>query len=280
VKCRASRTQESLKSVKLIRKWLHGYRTLALIMAISSLSGCTRLPDTERQTLIRASDMYSRGETTSAVKKLDQLINDYHQTNEIAEAYYLRGLCRIRNGQDLPAIEDFERAIQKSTRDDLTALCRASMAALAYKRGDWGKAAELYKKAIPDLPDRSPTDVILYCAGISFQRIGKWRDAAYQFGRILRKFRSRPIASDARRMAGWKYDYYSIQLGAFKHADNATDAVRSYRAKNLEAWQEFLPRNGGGLWVVMSGRYPTYAQARSALSHVRKTQAEAIIIPY
>ena len=123
-------------------------------------------------------------------------------------------------------------------------------------------------------------DAILYCAGISMQRIGKWKEAAYQFGRILRQYRDSPIASEARRMAGWKHEYYSIQLGAFKNADNAADTVRSFRAKNLDAVQEYLPIGGGSLWVVMAGRYQNYADARADLPRVRKIESQAVIVPH
>ena len=141
------------------------------------------------------------------------------------------------------------------------------------------RANELYEKAIPDLPNKPPTDVILYCAGVSMQRVGKWKEAAYQFGRILRMYRDRPVAVDARRMAGWKHEYYAIQLGAFRHADNAADAVRTFRQKNLDAVQEYLLRSGGALWVVMAGRYENYADARADLPRVRKVQSQAVIIP-
>jgi len=258
---------------------LRCYRALVLLSAFYALSGCATLPEGERRALVQASDMYSRGQIASAEARLDRMIKDYDQTKEIAEAYYLRALCRIRRRQDLNAAKDFERAIQKSKRKDLSALCRASLAALAYKQGKWERAAEIYAKAIPDLPNRPPTDVILYCTGLSMQRIGKWKEAAYQFGRILRKFRDRPIASDARRMAGWKHEYYSIQFGAYKNADNAADIVRSYRKRNLDAVQEYLPRGVGSLWVVRSGIYPTYSEAQVALRSARKIESGAIIIP-
>jgi tetratricopeptide (TPR) repeat protein len=269
----------SNKLFKINPQRLHVYRSLIVLAALSVLIGCTNLPPAERETLIRASDMYSRGEVTSSETQLNRLIEDYSTTQEIAEAYYLRGLCRIRKGQDSDAQRDFERAIQKSKRDDLTALSRASLAALAYKQGRWTQAAGLYGKSIPHLPNKPPTDLILYCAGVSMQRIGKWKEAAYKFGRILRQFRDRPICSDARRMAGWSHEYYSIQLGAFKNADKAANTVRSYREKNLDAVQEHLPRYGGALWVVMAGRYKNYADARSDLPRVRKIQPGAFIIP-
>ncbi|UCD28472.1 MAG: SPOR domain-containing protein [Planctomycetota bacterium] len=259
---------------------LHYYRAYLLASALSVSIGCTSLGPAEREALIRASDMYSRGNIDASLEQLNRLIQDHNNTIEISEAYYVRGLCRTRRGRRKEATEDFERAIQKSKREDLTAHCRASLATLAYRNGKWGEAAELYEKAIPYLPDKQPKDVILYCAGKSLQRIGKWKKAAYQFGRILRKFRSSRIASDARRMAGWRHEYFSIQLGAFKNADNATDAVRSYRSKRLEAIQEYLTRDGGSLWVVRAGRYKTYKDALAALPRARKIQPKAIIIPY
>ncbi len=257
-----------------------GYRALVLAGAFSVLAGCAHLGPAERESLMRASDLYSRNETSSAIARLDRLINDFGQAVEISEAYYLRGLCRTRKGELQAASEDFERAVRKSKRDDLTARCKASLAAIAYRCGDWARAAKLYGEAVPDLPDQPPTDVILYYTGVAMRRAGKWEEAALQFARICRRFRHRSIVADVRRLAGWRHKHYAIQLGAFKDEANAEKALQSFRAKRLDhLTSENLPRNGYALWVVMAGRYPTYGEAEAALAQVRLVEPKAYIIP-
>lgn len=250
-----------------------------LSVLILAFAGCTSLPPAERQALQRAAGMYQSGDLRAATADLDRLIKDYDQAIEISEAYYLRGLCRLKSKLPREAEQDFERAIQKSQRTDLTARCRASLAAIAYQAGNWARASDLYVQALPELPDQPPKDKMLYCAGIALQRNGQWREAVFQFGQILRKFRDSPMAADARRLASWRHDYFAIQLAAFSGADSAESKVQELRAKGFDAVQEFLPRNNQSLWVVMAGRYPTYGEAVQGLNRVKRSYPDAFIIP-
>jgi septal ring-binding cell division protein DamX len=96
---------------------------------------------------------------------------------------------------------------------------------------------------------------------------------------VLKQFRNRPVANDARQLAAWPHEYFTIQLGAFANPQAATKELQSFRSKKLEAVQENLPRRGNAMWVVMVGRYQTYAEAAGALPQIRKAAAGAFIIP-
>lgn len=241
--------------------------------------GCASLPAAERQQLIEACRQYNQGELGPATATCDRLIRDFGNTSEIAEAYYVRGLCRFISQQPQAAGEDFERGISISRRVDLTARCRAGLAAVAFQSGDWERAADLYEESIGQLPDVPPTDAVLFTAGVSMQRAGRWQRSAFPFARILNRFRNRPIAADARRMAAWRYPYYSIQLGAYRDAESAKNASHEFRQQGFDATYEFQPRDGQSLWIVMAGRYRTYSDAQSALTGARSRQPEAFIIP-
>lgn len=243
------------------------------------LSGCTIMGPAERQSLREASEQYNRGEVPAAVVRLDRLIRDYGSAPEVAEAYYLRGLCRMKMGQVRPAISDFENAVDKSQRDEVTARARASLGTIAFQNSEWGRAADLYAASVNHLPDQPPTDQILYDAGVALQRAGRWKEASFQFARILNRFRDRPIATEARRMAAWRHEYFSIQLAVFANADAAAASVSNFRARGLDAVQENLPRAGGAMWVVMAGRYALFADAVAALPRARQIQPSAFIIP-
>jgi len=249
----------------------------AVLWALAA--GCVSLPPHEQAALRQASEQYARGDLATAASSLDRLIETYDRTAEIAEAYYVRGLCRFSQRQYAAAATDFEQAVAKSRRDDLTARAKASLAAIAFQAADWDRAARLYRESVPDLPDAPPTDEILYSAGVALQRVGDWPTADLQFSRILQKFRDRPMAREARRMALWRHPYYAIQLGAYRDADNADKAVKAFRQRGLDVEQENLPRDGQALWVIMTGRYRTYADARAALPRVQQVQRDATIIP-
>jgi len=257
-----------------------GLRRAAIVLVVPGLlAGCAHLGPQERGALAQASQLYSSGDIPSATGRLDRLIADFGGAAEIGEAYYLRGLCRAKARQDRPAVEDFQQALHKSKRHDVKTRALVSLGTLAYRRGDWAKAAEWYGQALPRLADKPPKDEILYCTGIALQRIGRWKESAKRFAEILHKFRGRPIAAEARRMASWRHAYYAIQLGAFRDSDNAARAVYDWREKRVDAVQENLRRQGEALWVVMTGRHRTYAEAVAALRRIRKLEPSAHAIP-
>ena len=252
---------------------------IGALVAFSMLAGCAGLPPAQRQELVRASELYTQGHYHSAAAKLNKLIEEHGQAHEIAEAHYLRGLCQLKGRMPQHSADDFKQAICKSRRKDLTARSRASLAALAFKAGKWEQAGDLYAQALPDLPDEAPKNKILFSAGLCLQRIGRWKEARQKFNELLHKFGNGPLADDARRMVSWDHPYYAVQVAAFAGTDSASRVVRDLRQEGLDATQEYLPRNGRSLWIVMAGRYPTYKDAVLGLKHVNRSHPDAFIIP-
>jgi TolA-binding protein len=257
------------------------YRTVALLsVPLLFQAGCTRLGPAERKTLMQASDLYTRGSYSQAVQRLNSLIRDFPQATEISEAYYVRGLCRTKTGDPRGAAADFEEAIRVSKNEDVVVRSKISLAAVSYQQGQWSKAADLYSDAVPRLPDRPPSDQIVYYAGVALQRAGRWQDARLQFARIIHKMPNSPILADAKRMIGWQHEYFSLQLGAYQDTENAEKAVQAFRTKNLDFVQmENHPWQGRVVWVVMAGRYRSYGEALGALQRVRTAAPDAHVIP-
>jgi len=254
------------------------HRAGALLACGLLACGCTRLGPGERESLQQASREYSLGRVDAAMARLDPLIRDFSRAEEIAEAHYIRGLCHARQGREDAARADFQKALN-SRRRDVVGLARASLGTMAFQRGDYAAAAEHFEKGLPDVPDAPPKDQLLFSAGLAMQRAGRWKDAPAQFAAVLHRFPDRPIAERARRMAGWTHPYFAIQLAAYGTADSAEQAVRAYRSRGLSAVQENHPRGGRAMWIVMTGRYATYADAVAALPAVRRIQPDALIIP-
>ncbi len=255
------------------------YTIMLSLLPACLAAGCSILGPTEKASLAQANQAYARGDTAGACTRLDRLIADFDGAAEIGEAYYLRGLCRTKNRQYGLAVKDFEAAVKKSKRDDLTQNAKISLASLAFQRGDWHRAVDYYEDVLPRMPATPPKEEVLYAAGLAMQRVGKWKEASLCFSQIVNKFRHRPIAADARRKAAWPHPYFAIQLGAFRDSANAAKMVQTYRSRNIDASQESLPLHGHAMWVVMTGRYRTYAEAIDGLAQVKKWQANAVIVP-
>lgn len=256
------------------------YAFVGCITLAGLAGGCMQLGPAERQSLIEAKGLYDQGRCDEAARKLDPLIRDHEKAAEIGEAFYLRGLCRNKQGDRKGAAADFEKAIASSRNSGVVVRSKISLAAVLFHLGQWSRAADLYVEVLPQLGDKPPADQVIYHAGVALRRAGRWREATGYFGRILHKFPNSPIAADARRMAGWQHDYFAIQLGAYQDAENAEKAVQAYRTKNLDFVQmENHPWNNRVLWVVMTGRYRDYQDAIAAVGRIRSVAPDAHIIP-
>jgi tetratricopeptide (TPR) repeat protein len=251
-----------------------------LALSIPLPAGCqSGLTASDRKMLNEAAQYYEQGSISPSLYRLDRIIREHGKEPEVAEAYYLRGLCRSKVGQLQPAALDFVEAINRSKRPDLAAKAKASLAQIHFKWGNWERAADLYAEAVNNLDKQVPNDVILYDAGVAMQRAGRWNEARLQFGRVLTDFRDRPVTRDAYLKATWRYDYFCIQVGTFHETDKAEASVRAFAAKGLDTWEELRPGTNPRRWVVLTGRFPTYVDALAALPRVRKIQADACIVP-
>lgn len=248
-------------------------------LTVALLAGCAEFGPAEKEMLIQANQQYARGDLSGATGRLNRLIKDYGQAGEIGEAYYLRGLCQVRTGQPEAARRDFEEALTRSRRADLTARAQASLGTLAYERGQWSDAAERFAKALPGLPNQPPKDEVLFSAAMANQRAGNWKKSTAYLAELLRNFHHRPIAVEARRLAAWRHEHYAIQLAAYQSSTNAQEAVKAWRKKGLDPELENVPRGGAALWIVTVGHHRTYAEASSALASMRKLEPKAIIVP-
>lgn len=202
-------------------------RRLVVLVAGGLAAGCATLPPVQQASLTQASESYMQGDLPGASSRVDHIINEYPNAAEIAEAYYIRGLCRTQQGQLQEAASDFEMAISKSQHQDLTARSQASLASVAYRQGDWSRAADLYQAALEKLPDQPPNDQVAFAGAVAMQRAGRWGDAAVAFSRIVRLYPNQPVAASAERLRGWPHQYFTIQLAVYSSSDAGAKAVQS-----------------------------------------------------
>lgn len=262
------------------RQWdVFPFKLVLLCFVLTVVSGCLRLGPRERGILQRASQLVSSGQYNDAVTQLNRIIPDYDSAEEIGEAYYLRGVSFFHEGRLDAAEKDFRRALAKAKRADLKAYAQASLGTIAFRRSQWDRAADYFKASVGKLPNEPPTDQLLYTAGLAMRRAGDWDEAKFQFARVLREFRGTEVAQLALHQATWHHPFFSIQLGVYRDARNATQAVEGFRQRGIQAVRESKARYGESMWVVRSGQYSTYSAALSALPSLRRVQPDAVIIP-
>ena len=242
-------------------------------------TGCDRLPAPAVTRIRQGHHAYQRGDYARVQRLLSPVIAAHAERPDVGEAYYVRGLARLKAGQAKAAANDFQAALRVADRSELKALLHAQLGNLAFEDGQYESAARHYRRAAPNLPDRSPTDRVLLRYGVSLQRAGRFRQAKLVLADLLTRFSSGPAAAEARRKLTWIGHYYSIQCGVYSNQANAQATARKLRAQGLQAsaWRE--THNGSTRFVVRAGRYTRRADAERALPNVRQTIPDAFVVP-
>lgn len=222
---------------------------------------------------------YRDGLFAEAEQSASSAIRTDERRPGVAEAYYVRGCARMRQGNRAQAVADFEQAVAKSRRAELTARAKASLGCVAVDNGDYAQAVDEFASAVDLLPQRPPLDEILLRYAIALQRTGDWARARMVLGKTITGFRGRPTEAEARRLFGWPNDYFSIQCGAFNRRSNAEKLKNELRQSGWPAEVHTDIVGGRGIYYVWLGQYATYAQAAEALPRIRVIEQEAFVVP-
>ena len=250
-----------------------------LSVGLLYLAGCASLPEEGRQELLQAHQSYEQGNFAGAETASDRVISRYPSAIEIAEAYYLRGMARVRRGRTAQAQADFRQALKHCRRTDLQAQAAIALAMILQQDGAYAEAAPYYQGAADRL---QPGDLLAethYNLGLCRERAGQWPAARQAFKRMIHEYPSGPYTAQARRHLAWPGDHFAVQCGVFSNPANAARLLGQLRGQGFDAYLE--PHTGsrpsGSAGRV--GRFPDYAAAKRALPLVRGPVSDAYIVP-
>lgn len=242
-------------------------------------AGCASFPESAARQMQEAHHAYLDRKYAASEQLLNPVIERHGELPEAAEALYVRGLCYLQTNRRARARADFERALTTSKRPVLTALLRAQLGNLEFDDGRYARASELYAAAERDLPEGPPVDRITYQRGVGLQRAGRFEDARVVLAKMFIDYPSSPYAADARRKSKWKYDYFTVQCGAFTRIATAHETAARLRQKGFDALAVPDDRSGSRLHYVHAGKHPDFASAAAAAESIRSVIPDAFVVP-
>lgn len=238
--------------------------------SLALATGCHQLTPSARQQLADGAHAYNIARYGPAKETLTSFINDNDQSQEVSEAYYIRGLARLKLRQRTEARQDFQAAVAKSARKDVTLRAQTSLAIMAYDDADWASAVRHYEDAILWINDLRDYDDHLLRYAISLQRLGRWEESSRMFADILQDHPSGSASKTAKIMLGWNHPYFTVQCHALGKAQAADKEVARLRATGLKAAKTLDTRSGRAMYLVQVGKYRTYDEALQGLQRVRR----------
>jgi len=252
-----------------------------------ALTGCVG-PSQGRagRQLDEARRLYEQKRFAPAIEILSGVLASQSGKDATCEALYLRGLCyrNQSNQQYVAAKRDFGQAIQSQCHSVLTGLSHAALGHIYYESSldGVGQAIHHYQLAIKGLKEPSQRAPVLYRLAVSHQRAGEWTKADGVLKQCFDHFSRSGYAALARVRYGAKC--FRIQAGAFADRTRAMSLSQKLVARgwrfDVSPHTSFKKNiSGRTLFVVRTGRYPTYATAYRDTTRLADIQTDVVIVP-
>ncbi len=251
---------------------------LLLLFSLLACASCrTRITEQGKRQLRSAADLVKQASYDAAADELGKFLEAYPRSDEVGEAHYMIGLCRVHISQPHQAERAFNSALAVADVPILKHYVRLSLANLAFERQDYPTAGEFYGSYFDDLPRREPFHLAYYRYGLVLQAIGQWKQADVQFARILRLFPEADILPSVRKHFG--SSHYAIELGRFPSPELASRQRREFADLSPQLHAQAQRGPDGWQYVNLYGEFPDLERAKEALAGIKPRLAQARIVP-
>ncbi len=267
------------KDVKARRAQRIGF-CLSLALPVAAICfGCHGLPPSAVDRILKSEHAYRIARYDESQRLATSVIRSYPEEPDTAEAYYLRGLARVRSGDRAEANGDFRQAVRLCERSDLKSVLSTQLAHMLFEDHAFAGAARLYNQALKGPYPENCTPGLWFRYALSLERSGAFCDARSAFQRVADQRTDARLSSAASTHLAWRHSYFTLQCGAYTRAERARAAAKMLKERGLDAAVVRSGRPGVASHLVHAGRYPDYVSARAALADIRRVQPDAFVIP-
>ncbi len=250
-----------------------------LIPMLVTLAGCGGLTDQQRMRLQAGEQAFESKQYDAARQQLTQFLAEAQDRPEVGRALYVRGMASALSGHRAEAYADLQRATRVASDPALRWQPCLMLGVLYFEDENWTAAAQSLTEAAARAPNTPPKDAVWYRLGLCYERLGRWDEALTPYRRVVQDFARGPYAGNAERRLRLRASSFAVQCGVFSRADNANQLAARLASQGLKVYVQQEQRGEGVFYVVLEGRYPSYAQATAALARVRGHVPEAVLWP-
>jgi outer membrane protein assembly factor BamD (BamD/ComL family) len=257
----------------------------------AALAGCAprdrsaKGQPTRQQELAGAYSAFEQRQYDQAIAAADRVLSEDSVGPGSAEALYLKGRVEEQKAKDAgntsqardhlrEARAVYQRALAIKPAQPLEAYLRAGLANASYFLEDYPTAAREWAAAYPQINDADAKAWVLYRAGLSEQRQGRFGEADRHFATVQQLF---PGSEQARRAATHQgaAGFY-VQVGTFSTNANADNTAGMLKAQGYSAMKATDP---SGRQSIAVGPVPNYQQAKSLRDRLVAQYPGAMIVP-
>lgn len=238
-----------------------------------------------RQELIAAYAAFDQKQYDQAIAAAGRVLADDSVGPGSAEALYIQGRVheqKAREAANSSMAKDhlrtaravYQRALATKPPQPLEAHLRAGLANASYFLEDYPTAAREWTAAYPQINDPDAKAWVLYRAGLSEQRQGRFAQADQRFAEVQQLF---PASEQARRAATRQGAVaFYVQVGTFGNNANADNTAGMLKAQGYSPVKATDP---SGRKSIAVGPVPTYARAKTLRDKLLAQYPGALVVP-
>jgi tetratricopeptide (TPR) repeat protein len=255
-------------------------RSYNRMLCVAALLGCVGCQGTlspqARQWLQNGYRASAAGEHRTVIESMDAFLADYARSRRADEAYYLRGLAKYHLGDRDGAKADLSAALDRTNKREVRGKAALALGDLAWDADDMAASAEMYRTAVDNMDAGvPPADHAAYRLGCALQRLSRWQEADLQFSRVMELFPGTVLGSRATRRVHGRA--WTVQMAAFGDRGHAEELVRGLAEQGVQAAAAAMLEDDRPVFVVQTGRFPTWEQATAALPSLKRVQPDAFV---
>jgi tetratricopeptide (TPR) repeat protein len=242
-------------------------------------------PTDRRQELAAGYAAFEQRRYDDAIASADRVLKEDMVGPGSAEALYLQGRVHEQKAQERGGTTQardhlrtaralYQRALASKPPQPLEAYLRAGLANTSYFLEDYPTAAREWSNAYAHINDPDAKAWVLYRAGLSEQRQGRFAQADRNFAEVQQLF---PGSEQARRAATHQgaAGFY-VQVGTFATGSNADHTAGMLKAQGYSPVKATDP---SGRQTIAVGPVTTYQQAKSLHDRLAAQYPGAMIVP-
>lgn len=267
-------------------------RLLAVMVAllVNCVGGCggdnAAAPRaSRRQELTAAYAAFDQKQYDDAIAAAGRVLAEDSVGPGSAEALYIQGRVheqKAREAANSSMAKDhlrtaralYQRALATKPAQPLEAYLRAGLANASYFLEDYPTAAREWAASYPHVNDPDAKAWVLYRAGLSEQRQGRFAQADQRFAEVQQLF---PASEQAKRAAARQGAVaFYVQVGTFGNNANADNTAGMLKAQGYSPVKATDP---SGRQSIAVGPVPTYPQAKTLRDRLVSQYPGALIVP-
>jgi len=249
-----------------------------LLLTSLALTSCVTT-DADRQALQKGYTLYTSRQLDDAEATATKFITANPQSDNLDEAYYLRGISRLTKGGTTnrqAAQTDLKLALEKTKRPDLKAKATRALGDINFDETRWTEAKKYYEQAF-DGATPALTTYLNYRIGACLQATGDWDPAQPFFQKVITANNDSYLTE--RSIARMYAKNFALQFGAFQEGPKAAELITQLKTSTIPAAVVTETREGKLLYIVRSGSYKTWQEADTARDKLSSKFPMVTIVP-